>query len=98
MEHTERSEELQHEADGLEEQSDRLGSEIEETGSDWEAKKSDTAVPGAASEEAAGPHNIDAEDPATGERKGEEREAERDDVLREDAEQERSEAGGESSR
>ena len=47
-------------------------------------------MPGAAEPEAAGPHHLDAEDPATGERKGEERDAERDEVLRRDAEREMS--------
>ena len=90
MEHDERADELEREADALDEASDRLKEDIEEGGSDWEAHKSDTSVPGAAEPEAAGPHHLDAKDPATGERKGEERDAERDEVLRRDAEREMS--------
>jgi hypothetical protein len=88
MEHQERADELEREAEGLGEASDRLKDDVEEAGSDWEAHKSDTSVPGAAEPEAAGPHHLDSEDPATGDRKGEERDAEREEVLRRDAERE----------
>lgn len=88
MEYEERADELEREADGLEEASGGLKDDIEEAGSDWEARKSDTSVPGAADPEAAGAHHLDAEDPASGERKGDEREEERDEALRTDAERE----------
>ncbi|MBV9213826.1 MAG: hypothetical protein JOZ25_09305 [Actinobacteria bacterium] len=86
MEYDEQADEMERQAGSLEEASGGLKDDIEEAGSDWEARKSDTSVPGAADAEAAGPHNLEAEDPATGERKGEERAAERDDALRSDAE------------
>ena len=47
MEHEERAEELEREADKLEEESERVGDRIEEARSDWEAKEDDAAVPGA---------------------------------------------------
>jgi hypothetical protein len=86
MEHHERADELEKEADRLEEGSSRLGEDIEDVRSDWEAKKSDQSTPGAATEEGSGPHHIEGEDPATGERKGEEREAERREAVEDDAE------------
>jgi hypothetical protein len=62
MEHNERADELEKEADGIQEASDQLGKDIEDARSDWEAKKSDQSVPGATSEESSGPHDIEAED------------------------------------
>jgi hypothetical protein len=88
MEHHDRADELEQEADRLEKESERLGQDIEDASSDWEAKKSDTSTPGAASPEGAGPHHLDAEDPATGEAMGEDRDAERDDAVHADAERE----------
>lgn len=88
MEHQDRADELERLADRAEQESERVGRRIEDARSDWEAKKSDASVPGAASPEASGPHAIDAEDPATGEQKGDERAAERDDAARADAERE----------
>ena len=86
MEHHERADELEREADLIEQPKDDLGQDIEDARSDWEAKQSDQSVPGATSEESSGPHHIDAEDPATGERKGEEREAERREAVGEGSE------------
>lgn len=85
MEHHERADELEKEADHIQQASDQLGEDIEDTRSDWEAKQSDQSIPGATTEESSGPHHIDAEDPATGERKGEEREAERREVVDEES-------------
>lgn len=81
MEHHERADELEKEADRIQEPSEQLKQDIEDVRSDWEAKQSDQSVPGAVDDESAGPHQIDAEDPATGERKGEEREAERQEAV-----------------
>ena len=72
MEYDERASELEKEADRLEHESKRVEEEIGQARSEWEARKSDTQTPGATSPEAAGPHNIDAEDPATGRRYGQE--------------------------
>lgn len=88
MEHHDQADDLEKEADRLEEASDGLKGDIEDAGSEWESRKSDTSVPGAADPEAAGAHNLDAEDPVTGEPKGEERADERDEALRGDAERE----------
>ena len=87
MEHDERADELEREADRLERESERLGQDTEEARREWEARKSDTAAPGAAAEEAAGPHNVDSPDPATGRRYGEERQAEVEDAEAADAEE-----------
>jgi hypothetical protein len=88
MEHEEQAEQLEKEADAMEEASEKVGEEIDQARSDWESKKSAADAPGAASPEAAGAHNLESEDPATGERKGEERSKERDEALRADAERE----------
>ena len=88
MEHQDRADEMEEQADRLEEASGGLKDDIDEAESDWESRKSDTSVPGAADPEAAGPHNVDDEDPVTGERKGDERTDERDEALRRDAERE----------
>jgi hypothetical protein len=90
MEHHERADEMEEQADSMEEASSGLKEDIEEAGSDWESRKSDTSVPGAADPEDAGPHNVDSEDPVSGERKGDERADERDEALRRDAEREMS--------
>ena len=76
MEHHDRADELEREADRAGEQSERLEQEVDQARDDWEARKSDEAAPGAVEAEAAGPHNIDADDPATGESKGDERQEE----------------------
>ena len=86
MEHEERADELERDADDAEEVKDRLGQDIEDTRSDWEGKKSSTGAPGATDPESAGPHHIDEEDPASEEPKGEEREAERKEAREIDAE------------
>ncbi len=88
MEHHDQADDLEREADHLEEASGGLKDDIEEAGSDWESRKSDTSVPGAADPEESGPHNLEDEDPVSGERKGEERADERDEALRRDAERE----------
>ena len=73
MEHDERADEVEREIEQLEHESKRLGGEIEQTRTEWEARKSDPSqAPGATDPEAAGPHNIDAEDPATGRSYGQE--------------------------
>jgi hypothetical protein len=72
MEFDERAKELEREAERLEHESKRMDRQIESARSDWESKKSDVQAPGAQSAEAAGPHNIDAEDPATGRKYGQE--------------------------
>lgn len=46
-EHEELADGLDREARRLQEQSDRLGGEIDGTRKDWEAKRADSAVPGA---------------------------------------------------
>jgi hypothetical protein len=84
MEHEERADQLEREADRVEEVKDRLGEDIEESRSDWEGKKSSESAPGAADPESTGPHHIDEEDPASGEPKGEERDAEREETIEAD--------------
>lgn len=85
MEHRERADELDNEADRLEHESDQLAEKTDQARSEWEAAKSDASkAPGATDPEASGPHNIDAEDPATGEKYGEKRQDELDEALAED--------------
>ena len=91
MEHHERADELERETKEEAERSERLEQEIEETRSDWEAKKSDPSAPGATEPEASGAHQLESEDPASGEAKGEERQAELEDAARADAEREEEE-------
>jgi hypothetical protein len=87
MEHNERADELEQEAEHLEHESEELDESTEQARSDWEARKSDaSSAPGAVDPEAAGPHNIDAEDPATGEKYGERRQEELEDVQAADSE------------
>ena len=82
MEHRERADELEKEVDRLERESEKLGESTDQARSEWEAAKSDPSkAPGATDPEASGPHNIDAEDPATGERYGEKRQQEMDEAL-----------------
>jgi hypothetical protein len=88
MEHHDRADELEREADDAGERSERLEREVEDARSDWEAKKSDESAPGAVEAEAAGPHNLDSEDPATGESKGEERQEEVEEAAQASAEEE----------
>ena len=100
MEHRDRADELEREAERLEQESQRLGDSMEQARSDWEARKSDSGAPGAADPESAGPHHIDAEDPATGKRYGQEDRSEeiealeRDEAPREDDAKDDSETGG----
>jgi hypothetical protein len=47
VEHEERAEELEREAEDMEDRSERVGEHIEETRREWEAKEDDPAVPGA---------------------------------------------------
>jgi hypothetical protein len=91
MEHHDRADELEQEADRAGEASERLEQEVEDARSDWDAKKSDERAPGAVEEEAAGPHNLDSEDPATGERRGEERQEELEQAAQAEAEREHEE-------
>ena len=85
MEHHERADELEQEADKAGEASERLEQDVEEARSDWEAKKSDESAPGAVEAEGAGPHNLEGEDPATGESKGEQRQSELEDAAQGEA-------------
>ena len=86
MEHQERADELEREADKAAEPSEQLEREIEETRSDWESKKSDQRVPGAVGERGAGPHQLEGEeDPATGDEKAEERQDELEDAAQSEA-------------
>ena len=88
MEHNERADELEKEVERLEHESEKLGESTDQARSDWEAAKSDpTKAPGAADPDQAGPHHIDAEDPATGEKYGEKRQDELDEALAADAEE-----------
>jgi hypothetical protein len=84
MEYDERADELEKEAEKLEHEAKEIEQRAEQTGSEWESAKSAGDVPGAADEESAGPHNVEDEDPATGRRYGEERQAELDDALEQD--------------
>ncbi|HKP89973.1 MAG TPA: hypothetical protein VJT75_08365 [Thermoleophilaceae bacterium] len=89
MEHHERADELEREADKAAEPSEQLEQEIEETRSDWESKKSDQRVPGAVGERGAGPHQLEGEeDPATGDEKAEERQAELEEAMQAEAQSE----------
>jgi hypothetical protein len=89
MEYDERADELEQEAERLEHESKRLGQRTDEARSEWESKKSDASgAPGAASEEAAGPHNVDDPDPASGRKYGEERRTELEDATAPDSEAE----------
>ena len=86
MDHQERADELEREADAAEQPSKQLEQEIEDTRSDWEAKKTDQQVPGAVEERGAGPHQLEGEeDPATGDEKAEERQAELEEAAQSDA-------------
>jgi hypothetical protein len=86
MEHHERADELEREADAAGEASERLEQEVDEARSDWESKKSDQRVPGAAGDRGAGPHQLEGEeDPATGDEKAEERQAELEEAAQSDA-------------
>ena len=88
MEHNERADELEQGIDELEKESEKLGESTEEARSDWEARKSDPSkAPGAADAEATGPHQIDAEDPATGESYGDRRQQEIEDTRELDSEE-----------
>ena len=51
MEHEEQGRRLEREADDMEERSDNVGQQIDDARSDWEAKQSDSNVPGARAEE-----------------------------------------------
>jgi hypothetical protein len=77
MEHHERADELEREAEDAAEASERLEGEVDEARSDWEAKKSDQRTPGAADPEGTGPHHLEGEeDPATGDEYASERQEE----------------------
>ncbi|MEA2473415.1 MAG: hypothetical protein QOE06_1330 [Thermoleophilaceae bacterium] len=88
MDHNERADELEKEADRLEHESEKLAESTDQARSDWEARKSaESSAPGAADPEGAGPHHIDAEDPATGRRYGERRQQEIEDAEAADSEE-----------
>jgi hypothetical protein len=92
MDHNERADELEREAESLARESEKLGESTDKARSEWETKKSDPSkAPGAADPESTGPHHIDAEDPATGERYGEKRQEEIDEVVGADSEDEEEE-------
>ena len=87
MEHRERADEVEKDIDRLEQESEQLGENTAQARSEWEAAKSDPSkAPGATTPESSGPHHIDAEDPATGEKYGDRRGEEIDEVRAEDAE------------
>jgi len=87
MEHRERADEVEKEIGRLEHESEKLGESTDQAKSDWAARKSDpTKAPGAADPDAAGPHHIDDEDPATGRKYGERRQQEIEDAQTADAE------------
>ena len=95
MEHQERADELEREADAAAEPSEQLEREIEETRSDWEAKKTDQQVPGAVPERGAGPHQLEGEeDPASGKEKAHERQEELEEAAHSDAKSEDEEVEG----
>ena len=86
MEHHERADELEREADAAHEPSEQLEQEIEDVRSDWDAKKSDQQVAGAVGEREAGPHQLEGEeDPATGDEKAEERQDELEEAAHSEA-------------
>lgn len=88
MEHHERADELEQEAAHAGEASERVEQQVQDLRDDWAAKKSDESVPGATEREATGPHQLEGEDPTTGEQKGEERQEELEEAARTDAERE----------
>ena len=88
MEHHDRADELEQEADRAGEASERLKEDVDDARSDWEAKKSEQRVPGAVEAEDAGPHQLEGEDPATGETKADERQEEVEAAAESDAERE----------
>jgi hypothetical protein len=47
VEHEERAEDMERDADRMEHESEKVGDRIEEAKEDWEAKEKDTSVPGA---------------------------------------------------
>lgn len=86
MDHQERADELERQAERAAEPSEQLEREIEETRSDWESKQSDQRVPGAVGERAAGPHQLEGEeDPASGDEKAEERQEELEEAAQAEA-------------
>ena len=87
MEHHDRADELEREAEAAGEASEKLEQDLEEARSDWEAKKSDLQVPGAVEERGAGPHQLEGEeDPATGDEKADERKDELQEAAQSEAE------------
>ena len=87
MEHDDRADELENEAERLEHESERLGERADQAKSEWEQAKSDPSkAPGAQGPESTGPHNIDAEDPATGRKYGDRRREELEDAEAVDSE------------
>lgn len=96
MEHHERADELEREADSAGEASERLEQEVEDARSDWEAKKSDQQTPGAADPEGTGPHHLEGEeDPATGEEYAGKRQEELEDAAQAEAAGENDDGAGE---
>jgi hypothetical protein len=47
VEHHERTERMEHDADRMEHDTDKLGDHIDETRREWESKQQDPSVPGA---------------------------------------------------
>jgi hypothetical protein len=96
MDHQERADEVEKEIGRLERESEKLGESTDQAKSDWEAAKADpTKAPGAADPEAAGPHHVDAEDPATGKKYGERRQEEIEATQMADAEEAENDDSGE---
>ncbi len=88
MEHRERADEVERDIDRLEREAEKLGESTDQARLQWEAAQSDPSkAPGATDPESSGPHHIDAEDPATGEKYGERRQEEMEEALAVDAEE-----------
>jgi hypothetical protein len=62
MDHDERADELEREADKLEQHTEQVGKRIDDTRKEWESKQEDQQVPGAQSEEALHPEEEEEEE------------------------------------
>jgi hypothetical protein len=62
MDHQERAEELEREAEKLEQHNEHVGGQIEGVRRDWESKKEDQDVPGAQTHEALHPDEDEGEE------------------------------------
>jgi hypothetical protein len=62
MEHEERADELEREADKLEQHTEHVGNQIEGARKEWESKQEDQSVPGAQSHEALHPDEAEGDE------------------------------------